>query len=377
MAIVVGLAVAGAAQAGEASCLLRITFDTRNLPLNYDAVNALVDSRGGGRGAALEIAAIRDAMDDTEMSFDGLCGIGFQPVYQSQKPDEGMLLGRLTIHVEPSVRGAQDIADRILKETCRRLERDLAQTGEGDLHRLKARLAAAEGELDRAMQHLRALREEYQEMCAKAGMHDLELDLVRDQIQNLTHDRREAEMALLAREAHRAALVEEIAKLAERVEQDADKDPVAEEMENVVKIRQMQLMRIQELVEAGTANEQETWVAQEQLAMARAELAERRLNVAEGAGAEMLRALNQDLSRQSMITAEARSRIQFIEAELEKIQENRVLELAQRYETELKFQMDVAEIQARDAAMSKRELEKHMRGFRPAELTILGGIEDK
>lgn len=360
------------ASAASATCLLRITCDSDSLPLTYDGVDALLRSSGVAADAVRAVPGIMEFWEDEPVSLEEFVFIRFKPAGMGKQPSGQLLLGQLTIDIEDYPVSGESV-EQVLTGICRRLETLLREVGEQDRAQLEARLAAACEEVGQTQQRLAELRERRQQLCAAAGRTELSRKAIVEQVESWRSEQSEIQMNLAALKARQQTLSEQIAQASAQVRASVSDDSVAMELEKVVKLREREMDQAEALVEKGVSTEREAMQAAQSLAMARAQLAERRQHAAETAGGGLLAQLNQQLLTTSVESADLLGRAEYIAAQLKQIEQDNVLELADRYEGEVELQYDLARNTARDAAVHKERLEQQVRTFVPPTVTVLGG----
>ncbi len=80
--VLVALCATGAASGGQASCLLRITYEPDDLPLNYATVEALLGSNGVLGQLARSEESIMDVVREDYGSLDAVVTVSFVPARQ-------------------------------------------------------------------------------------------------------------------------------------------------------------------------------------------------------------------------------------------------------------------------------------------------------
>jgi chromosome segregation ATPase len=147
----------------------------------------------------------------------------------------------------------------------------------------------------------------------KTGRVDASLAPIREAIPKLEEQRQTLKLEVVGKQARQEALAKTIDRLAKSAEERTRSDPVAEELDKVVKLRIVALERMRKLRENAAVSEAEVAAAEVPIAEARAKLLERREAVAQASGGELLAALNRELSMISIDVAEAEAKLDSIE----------------------------------------------------------------
>ena len=365
------------AWADSASCLVRVTFNPRILPLSHEIVEALAETAGvlgvATQEYQTEIQAFRE---EYGYSMEDTVSVSFVRVEQGaagKKPVRDVVLGRLQVNVIEDLPNATPIAARVLAVVTERLKLALAEAGQRDHERFVQEVALAREEVARATQRLAEGQQARQVVCQQAGRYDLDRDEIIAELKNLQREQASTELRLIVRQAQQDAISEQIAQIGKNVAAQASADPVLPELEKILALREQALEYAQARLEDGRISAQETIAAQEAVARARMELADRRRMAGEIVGGDLLRELNHKLLNLSIDTPELRVQLAFIQNRLADAEDRNLLQLADRFAGELEVQLLVAQEAAHDTAAHLRDLERDLRGFQPPSIMILGG----
>ena len=364
------------AEAAEATCLVRISYDQRNLPNDLGYLEALLGSSGVVTVAAREVPAIESFARHNDVTLRDIVTVGFREAWYAGSAPGRVLFGHLVVEVYDEIENAERVAEQVMARVCTRLESLLTTIVEQDHRHRSSQLAAAESEVKRANAALQELRTRQRKLAERAAPYELSHRDISHDIGIWRHEKQEIELTMVALHARQEALGEQIASVAEQVEHRASDDPVLAELEKVVQVRARRLERAFALHQEGAAHDAEIGQAEEEVAMARAELAERRRNTAELAGGGLLASLNENLLGVSLELAEARARFQFLEQRLAIVADRELLALATSFESEVKPQLKAAEAALQHAMEWRLQLQQQSHTYQSPNVMILGGTDE-
>lgn len=215
------------------------------------------------------------------------------------------------------------------------------QRAEAELNEAKASYEAALATLEKSQQELRALTHRLDvspEALQKAAAH---LD---EQLETLELDE-------VGSAARRKATEEAIKQEMDRVEKRVSADPVAGELQNVVKAREAQLERLKQMFKAAVVSQAEVDATAASIAEAKAKLAERQQSAVGGIDGESVASLRHDLLSLSILEQERQARMQYLKMQQDRLSQamNNLTAIQERkYEVEraraqLQRGQDVAE----------------------------------
>jgi len=183
------------------------------------------------------------------------------------------------------------------------------ERAQAELSEAKATYQVALDSLTKSQQDLRALTHRLDvspEALQKAAAH---LD---EQLETLELD----EVGSAARrKATEAAIKQEM----DRVEKHANDDPVAAELQNVVKAREAQLQRLREMFKAAVVSQAEVEATAASIAEAKAKLAERQQSAVGGIDGESVASLRRDLLNLSIVEQERQARMQYLKMQQQRL----------------------------------------------------------
>ena len=189
------------------------------------------------------------------------------------------------------------------------------------------------------------------------------------QKQRLLLSKRSYEMDLARFQARRRAIEEQIIRTKNETEQKVQNDPVTNELQRLLELQYVQLKRTKQLVEQGRASQIDLGGAEEKLARAKIELAQRREQVVKSAGGDRLTIFNDDLAKLSIDTAETTAMLNVVNSQLE--------ETTRQLKATASFDQEAAELRYATRnleAANQRVNEWKTRGanLQPPTLTVLG-----
>jgi hypothetical protein len=351
-----------AAPALEASCMVRISSDREILPLDAETISALAQT------SSLRTAVVQAVAGDVDGPDELM--IVFQPLGR-QTP--WALQGRVAIELRnPSAGWSQEVAENALRATCEHLQRALQNVFQAEREQITQRRQAAQASLEAARERLERLHAMRNAFFAEAGWADLNRDVIANQARNLQDQIREAEMRLMTMNARQQAIQAQIAEIGKRAEQAAASDPVIDELQKALQIRQREAERFQVLFERGEVSDSELSDAMASIPRLRAEIAERREHAIHEHGGNLLGDLNQELSRLAVDRAELEAHLASLHQQMEQMDAAKLMDLADRYEREVEINLDLAEHSVRQAAQQAAEIEQVAAQLREPSVVIFG-----
>jgi predicted nucleic acid-binding Zn-ribbon protein len=171
----------------------------------------------------------------------------------------------------------------------------------------------------RSLDELRSdLRQIEQQIRDRTGRADASVEAIRASVPKLDDEREALKLKVVGAEARQQALASAIDRLAKSAAERSEKDPVAAELEKVVKVKELARERMKKLRENNAVSLSEMEEIEGPIAEANARLLERREAVKQANGGELLSALNRELAMISIDIAEAQARLAATEKVLER-----------------------------------------------------------
>lgn len=373
VAVLVALCGPATLRAQEASCLVRVTFESQTLPLEK-AIAAAVQSAGVGGAAIAEAQELQALLQARGEATEGAVHAAFEPLGMASDGSTQVLLGRLVVEIAASepVPDGQTQAAQIVNGIAKRLQAQLEVLGTQDRERLEKRAVDLQAQVDLAQDTVAKLQAQQLHLLTDTGEFDLRRDALLERLRNWQAQRRDAKLRIAELEARQRSLAEQIAKATQLTEARVKEDVVATELERVVELRAQVLERAQALVKAGGAAQEETRKAEEGVALARVDLARRREEVAGKTSGKSLDELNTSLIQASAQLAEVQATAEAIEQAMNDLQSRNVLAHSDSYET-LSRRQEIADEQLDMALRELLRAEQQRRTYAAPVVTILGG----
>jgi hypothetical protein len=364
------ITTAGVAQ--EARCFLKMSYTLADLPIDASKWSEVLCSSGVLDDAAREVGV---APSDVTINLGHPMN-----TMDREGPHQIMRLGAsLSVQLAPEVPDAPAKATRVLHAMCRRLEQTLKEAGDAQREHLRQRVAAADEASQAAGKRLQAIYELQLQLSHEAGRSDLSRDALLSEVRETEHELRELDMKLVALNARETAITEQIARIGRATTQANADNPVVAELQKVVALKEEQVQRLLKEREAKkdlVALDAAVRDAQEQLALARAEVAKQSQQLAQAAGGNLLSDMNRSLLTSSVDMAEAEARRQFLRASLDQVHEKGLMSIVDRYEREVELPLPLATDAARDAERTFSELQNQLRFYAPPDVVVLGAAPD-
>jgi hypothetical protein len=144
----------------------------------------------------------------------------------------------------------------------------------------------------------------------------LSRELLSEKMKELELERQRINMELYAKQERRKALAAEMDKAKTEVSKKVGDDPVLEQLNKIVGLREEGLKRTEELQKANTASIGEVHAAEEKLAEAKMRVAERSELVRQTSGSDVLARATTDMSTIMVDVAELEGRKRYIDSQL-------------------------------------------------------------
>jgi hypothetical protein len=310
-----------AAEGPTTDGLIRIIYDPQSMPLDKGVLTTLLQGRSLVEDAAKDACKkLRlpapggeiQAWMIQNVSISGASGqlmVTLQAVTPARDPPHGgPLLSALAERLEAMLRVQQDLSTQELREA-----RDLAEKA-----------------VENARREVMARREDQRKLLAAAGQTDPTREGILEAAKTLEAEKQKLELQQCGQAARQKALEKRIAEIAAKAEARVSQDPVAAELENIVKLRARELAMTQQLVDTAKVSAAEALAAEVRVAEARAEWLKRREAAGAMAGREVLAKLNDDLASVSIESVETDARLGCVAKQLDKTRA--LLPLADEYQ---------------------------------------------
>ena len=186
-------------------------------------------------------------------------------------------------------------ADKLLDTVCERLTGALARTAEGVGVALRMQLEAIANDLEATHSEQAELRDRRQQLLDEAGRADLTRDRLEHEIAAYEEQKRMLRFEYESMIAREQSLTEQVAKIAETVEEKVAASEALREMQKALELRGERLEHAKTAYENGQMSHAELAEVEAQLAEQRVHLIRMREDVARQMGGNMLEDLNRNL----------------------------------------------------------------------------------
>jgi hypothetical protein len=207
------------------------------------------------------------------------------PIYTSQQT----LFFRLGVELAPDIIPA---AEELMKALVENLRKTLEAAWKNCEQQFIQHLGAVDKDVESAEHEFEKLQERLREIL---GSHNLQHITILDDMTRVRKELQAAEMDHATRQAVMEKISMRIKGTKREMRDKLEDDPVLTQLVQIIKIHDARLQELENAKKEGTA-EPEMSQARENLARARIELAERREQISESAGGELLRSLNNQLA---------------------------------------------------------------------------------
>jgi hypothetical protein len=319
----------------EASCIVRIAADRDLLPLNESLVAHLLDSSPILAEPAREVMGL--AGEDIERAVT----LYYNLLNEAHTKSDSVLVGSIFVAVDADAGRSRPAAEEFLRAVVQRLETALQKVA-----RRSAEPAQQHAHVEQELQRVQAESRRSGTASVScwrrpAGGHCAAASSI--SFCAATGRLGRCELVLAGLAAAEQALTEQIAKVGQRAVEAAETSPVVAEMAKVVELREQRVEYLGRMHEAGMVEGTEMTAGQNKLPWPRVQLLERREAAAARAGAGVLEKLNQELVQKSIEFAGALARRQTLQARLADMRARNLLELSERWASEVELPRDQAE----------------------------------
>jgi hypothetical protein len=202
--------------------------------------------------------------------------------------------------VPPAKRRADEFLTKVMESVEEQLQYQYVEdTG---LMRLDDVVQSTKQSLEKIRAQTKDIEQQIREATGRA---DASVEAIRGSVPKLDDERQSLKLKVIGAQARQQALAGAIDRLAKAAGERAKDDPVAAELEKVVKGREMAVERLRKMQAAGHAGVSEAEEAETAVAEAKARMLERREVVKQQNGGELLAGLNRELATLSIDIAEA------------------------------------------------------------------------
>ncbi len=356
-----------------AACLVQVASDPHVLLIDANVLEHLVQS------TPVAGAALREVFGENAGKYADGVSMQFIPVHRvgaggggdqsTRRGESGVVIGR--VEVEVLDESVPPVAEELLDVLLERLRQAVRRADAGEAERMGERLAAVDRELHEAERRFAEIRAVHQELIELAGQSDLSRARIENTMRDLEETRASLELRMAGAKARENALLQQIARIAHDIQKSVQESDVAAELQKVVEIREKEVARLRELIAKGAASSREIEQPQEQLAHARAALAQYRESASQSAGGALLAGLNKDLVDMNIESAEMGAELARVQERLTAMHDRKLLELADRYETEVEMQRSFVERTLRELMGERDRMGRQLRDLRRPEVRVM------
>lgn len=355
----------------SSAALLRIHFPDPALALNHAAIEVLLT------GAAVMDRAIDAAFGNTgdeqprgvEAGFRIPEGGEFSLVTAA---DGVTLTGIVTV----TARFGREVPRARLDELIRRIAEQLAAAlptlSEAERAGLAREQAALRERIAELHERQVSVAKSGEELKAQAGEIDItNLEHVFGMLTKLQEQRAVLEQEQVAMEVRRAALMKQVAGVRQQVDEAVTRNVAVAELSRIVTLREQKLDRQMKLREKAMVSEVEVLQTQEELALARADLARQRQQAVEAVGGGLLAKLNDELVMLAVQFEETAARLSHTRDQFTRYLAAR--ERATRFDQVVRGELHALSDETGRAAAREREIAERLKraASRPT-VTLLG-----
>ena len=166
------------------------------------------------------------------------------------------------------------------------------------------------------------------------------------------------------------AITNRIAETQDRLKDQATKDDITKELQQIIENQRQLLEDAKQKVEGGMSGREKLAEAEEKLARAKIELAQRREQMSRSAGGDLIESLNRKLADLSIKTSQHEAKIHALSRQLAEAEE--WLNKADDHEI-LSLKADITKQNLREAIVWRDRISRKNRLIQPPSITILGG----
>ena len=233
-------------------------------------------------------------------------------------------------------------------------------------HRLQSQLSLASEEAERAENDLRQKQDMLREI---SGSRILDRNRILADISSLRRDLQSAKMDHASDQVTIDATTKRIAEIQAKLQEQIAEDAVTKELQGILGLQHEHLQRTSELVKRGQVSSAELADAEEKLARARIELAQRREQLSKAAGGSLIESLNSEVADRSILTAQHQAYVSSLEKQL--IEAEALLGKADDYEL-LSLKADIAKQNLQEALVWRDRMSRKLRMLQPPVVSVIG-----
>ena len=365
---------------------ITLNYDQR-FPIAFEAIREILQTKEFAAAVIGELTGARPELSKTndEGALLGIIGFGpsavsgwateksnkayFSVVSERHRIVRGEGTGSLPLRLTVGGRGA--VADAELEKyaqlVVKRLNQVLADVSRRAMEHELAGLKSDAEQAQQAAEFARQSLDDTQKRIRQASG-DLAESSLQEIVTDLTKQRQALEVELAGMKGRIEALQEQVARNAKRAEEASADDEIVKNLTRVIELRAQQQRYLKELADASAISKAELAKAEEQVALAKIELAQAKRTTSRSAS-EQLDKLNGQLTQATIGMSEAKSKLDYVSNQLE-LRMHLLQEAAEAKPFRVQLEKQIAALadlraQADEAAAQVRKLES---SFRPARV---------
>lgn len=233
--------------------------------------------------------------------------------------------------------------------------------------KLESQLNLAAEEANRAEADLRNMQETLREISGSRILDRnsilRDISILRDEIQSTKMDQAADQVSI-------KATTERIAEIQRKLQAQIAKDVVTRELQRILEIQSQDLENTKKLFDAGTVSSAELAGAEEKIARAKIELAQRRELMSKSAGGDLIESLNKALADRSILTPQYKAQLSNLEEQFAEALD--LLGKTDDYEL-LSLKADIARQNLQEAIIWRDRMNRRIRMLPPPTVSVIGG----
>jgi hypothetical protein len=279
---------------------------------------------------------------------------------------EGVVIFRLEVELPEDY--FKQVAEEFMSALVENLRETISEACVNVRRRFITQLDQANEEVERVEGRLAALQGKLNEI---SGTHVIWREFNQQELDDLRNEIEAAELRLAESRLTKEAIVEKISRTQALVEKRLEDDLIAKELQATVEANAKQLAEMEASGKFGFHDLQEF---RENLIRARMELAERREQISNDAGARRVESLNEEL--QELLLRERKTEHYLSQMQQKQNKLTELMPKADKYEL-LEMKIDIARDSLEDAIRWRDELQRRFRMIQEPTVTIIGGALTK
>lgn len=356
----------------DASCLTKISCKSNIIPLSESSFRALLYSTSILGDAVHNVLGVPPNTANEHIS------VGYSLV-ESINQAQGQNIGsqvyeqiqiyKLTLTISQEKVGSEK-AQELLNAICELIQQQLEQVYQGHIEQLRqSELVPARERQMQAQQYLTETRNLDRALLQKAGRSDLQRDHILEEKRNLEQQRQHLEMQLIGLNARREAMKMQMAIMQRKFQQAIQNDSLQQELQNFIVQQEQKIQKMSPTRE----NEVHILQAKEQLLEKRIQFAQQKEMLKKSLGAEKIEQWNHELADMAIETAQIEAQLQHTREQLANHRTDEMLELANRYEMEVRSRIDAINETYQRASQQVDVIEQQIQFAQPPAVVIIGG----